>query len=155
MLDFEQQANQAQALASLDEDWHLLEEDHIKIKKKRAREINKKEKYSEANEPTIFQIHESDYGKLGGPEGSLKLDVKSLTPFGRPAWPGNRIILVRCVKHARYRTMRRGNDYRTRERERTTTTDDDDGGGGATGADSFSQLVAPHRKIDQHGWFRV
>lgn len=25
MLDFEQQANQAQALASLDEDWHLLE----------------------------------------------------------------------------------------------------------------------------------
>lgn len=24
MLDFEQQANQAQALASLDEDWHLL-----------------------------------------------------------------------------------------------------------------------------------
>lgn len=25
MLDFEQQANQAQALASLDDDWHLLE----------------------------------------------------------------------------------------------------------------------------------
>lgn len=25
MLDFEQQSNQAQALASLDEDWHLLE----------------------------------------------------------------------------------------------------------------------------------
>ncbi|KYN08910.1 hypothetical protein ALC57_18876 [Trachymyrmex cornetzi] len=25
MLDFEQQTNQAQALASLDEDWHLLE----------------------------------------------------------------------------------------------------------------------------------
>lgn len=29
MLEFEQQANQAQALASLDEDWHLLEEDTV------------------------------------------------------------------------------------------------------------------------------
>ncbi|XP_074115837.1 uncharacterized protein LOC141538343 isoform X1 [Cotesia typhae] len=76
MLDFEQQANQAQALASLDEDWHLLGDTKMRLEEdlviRRSRPTMISAKYRAREERRrLLKISASKLRSIEDPEASL------------------------------------------------------------------------------------
>ncbi|XP_034951223.1 uncharacterized protein [Chelonus insularis] len=76
MLDFEQQANQAQALASLDEDWHLLEDAKMRLEEdlviRRSRPTMISAKYRAREERRrLLKISAGKLKRIEDPEASL------------------------------------------------------------------------------------
>ncbi|XP_076290706.1 uncharacterized protein LOC143214048 isoform X1 [Lasioglossum baleicum] len=76
MLDFEQQANQAQALASLDEDWHLLEDAKMRLEEdlviRRSRPTMISAKYRAREERRrLLKISAGKLRRIEDPEASL------------------------------------------------------------------------------------
>ncbi|XP_008557380.1 uncharacterized protein LOC103578175 isoform X1 [Microplitis demolitor] len=76
MLDFEQQANQAQALASLDEDWHLLEDAKMRLEEdlviRRSRPTMISAKYRAREERRrLLKISAGKLRNIEDPEASL------------------------------------------------------------------------------------
>ncbi|KAK0158303.1 hypothetical protein PV328_009322 [Microctonus aethiopoides] len=76
MLDFEQQANQAQALASLDEDWHLLEDAKMRLEEdlviRRTRPTMISAKYRAREERRrLLKISAGKLRRIEDPEASL------------------------------------------------------------------------------------
>ncbi|XP_018377251.1 PREDICTED: uncharacterized protein LOC108770258 [Trachymyrmex cornetzi] len=76
MLDFEQQTNQAQALASLDEDWHLLEDSKMRLEEdlviRRSRPTMISAKYRAREERRrLLKISAGKLRRIEDPEASL------------------------------------------------------------------------------------
>ncbi|KAL0114420.1 hypothetical protein PUN28_011578 [Cardiocondyla obscurior] len=76
MLDFEQQANQTQALASLDDDWHLLEDSKMRLEEdlviRRSRPTMISAKYRAREERRrLLKISAGKLRRIEDPEASL------------------------------------------------------------------------------------
>ncbi|XP_018351050.1 PREDICTED: uncharacterized protein LOC108753700 [Trachymyrmex septentrionalis] len=76
MLDFEQQTNQAQALASLDDDWHLLEDSKMRLEEdlviRRSRPTMISAKYRAREERRrLLKISAGKLRRIEDPEASL------------------------------------------------------------------------------------